>query len=556
MAAEAAALMAMGTPHTELILAAAGGRVEDVEAMLLVGADVNRQTPSGATPLYVAARQGDGEMVEALLRFGAKTEVAMEDGSTPLFIAAWRGHQQAVRALLRGGAQVNHATDTGAPPLFAAAMLGRLNVVEELLRCAVRVDQATDDGITPLMAAAAAGHTDVVRGLLTSRADASHVRDDGESALSVAFRHGHTSVHHLLSSSLVSRTLPVLAAAACVKPWRPPRSPFDWHSVEAAERTLLVELARAARKGGSRRVESRTGVSDLDGSVKASCARFASAASPSAAPVAVAQRVLAKVDAIHRFAHEVVGGSSASTAPPSNRDEETRSLLVTMVSPYLRLADDLAEVESTVAYYCRVFASGLLLGAIKRGLWSASAEVILVSTIEKAERAQPLLQLSLGREQLEAFVLICFRRAKFGNGIDDSPPVLWNDVVLLIDVLEWCQGDDLAADWLALGQHARMMAESFRFESNGGSLPPSTGAADHVGSRSQDNTAMDGGGITSGESGEGGENRLATPASLGTPPPSASDHDISLLDCTAVAANGGSDELLAHMDRPGDNECV
>eukprot|EP00927_Polykrikos_kofoidii_P077450 TRINITY_DN74391_c0_g1_i1.p1 TRINITY_DN74391_c0_g1~~TRINITY_DN74391_c0_g1_i1.p1 ORF type:complete len:506 (-),score=65.60 TRINITY_DN74391_c0_g1_i1:10-1326(-) len=378
-------------------------------------------------------------MVEALLRLGSHTEVAMEDGSTPLFIATWHGHLSVVRALLPNRAQINRPTDTGTAPLFAAAMLGHVGIADELLRYAARVDQATDDGVTPLMAAASTGHSAVARCLLHFKADPTRMSNDGKTALSVASRRGHTGVRELVCSVLVFRSLTRIAAAACMKPWRSPSCPFDLPVVLAAERTLLVELASAAHRGGR-------------------CCAIACA-----------------VDNTHLDPCEEdytrAAGTSASLAIPRIVEEQTRITPLAVAAPYLRLADMLIELDPAVAYYCRVFASGILLAAMRRGLWTSSAETVLVSVLEEAEHEKRALHLGFGREKLEAFVLIFFRRAErrtVGAETDSGDTCsdvnarlaarLWRDVVLLIDVLEWCHGGHLPTDWIVFGQCAREMA--------------------------------------------------------------------------------------------------
>lgn len=107
-----------------------------------------------------------------------------------------------------------------------------------------------------------------------------------------------------------------------------------------------------------------------------------------------------------------------------------------------------------VAYYCRVFAASLLLGAMRRGGWSQANENMLISTLEKAERAQPSLHLARGKEEMESFMLACLRRTELGA---ECTAAALRDVALLLDVHEWFHGA-LAPDWEAVADYARSRA--------------------------------------------------------------------------------------------------
>jgi len=377
----------------------------------------------------------------------------MQDGSAPLFIAAWHGHLDTVRALLLSDAEVNQETSTGTAPLFAAAMSGHSEIVKELLRSGVRRDQATEEGVTPLMA----GHDDVVRSLLRSEAGAGNLRQDREMAVAVAMRHGHEAIVRLLQSVLVAGSLGCIACAACARHWRPPASPFDWSAVEAAERTVLVELARTAHRSAAGRPVARRAALErveadaVDRTISGGSSSSTNSTSSSKSSVAVAGPG---------------GPSPAATAMDGGQVEgpvAAADSAASLATPYLGQADALEERQPVVAYYCRVFAAGLILGAMKRGGWSQANEHALVSALEKAERAQPLLHLVRGKEELERCVLASMRVAE-GAGAAAA----FRDVALLLDVLEWFHGA-LTPDWEAVAEYARRRAAGLQ-EHGGGAL--------------------------------------------------------------------------------------
>jgi len=82
-----------------LMLAAGNGHTEIVVQLLNKGADVNAESPDGATALIIAAENGHTKIAAELLDQGADVN-AESDGYTALMLAAKRGHAETVLALL------------------------------------------------------------------------------------------------------------------------------------------------------------------------------------------------------------------------------------------------------------------------------------------------------------------------------------------------------------------------------------------------------------------------------------------------------------------------
>jgi hypothetical protein len=87
---------------TALYRAAECGHAEVVEALALLGGDVNARSEPGAfdaTPMWIAAQEGHTAVIEALGRLGADVNLAARDGRTPMNMAVEQGHTAAIEAL-------------------------------------------------------------------------------------------------------------------------------------------------------------------------------------------------------------------------------------------------------------------------------------------------------------------------------------------------------------------------------------------------------------------------------------------------------------------------
>jgi len=105
---------------TALDLAIRNGHVGAVKLLLQNGADANRVSPDGKTPLYAATQaQTSGRIVELLLKHGAKPDesVSKPKGDTPLMSAIRQGTSpEAIRALIQAGAAIDKSNELGETP--------------------------------------------------------------------------------------------------------------------------------------------------------------------------------------------------------------------------------------------------------------------------------------------------------------------------------------------------------------------------------------------------------------------------------------------------------
>jgi hypothetical protein len=101
------------TGRTALIVAAALGRANMVERLLVAGAEVNARDKNGWTALMVASEKGHTDVVKKLLLWGAEIGLTNKNGTTALMLAAFKGQGKTVDLLLKAGANLTAKDNRG-----------------------------------------------------------------------------------------------------------------------------------------------------------------------------------------------------------------------------------------------------------------------------------------------------------------------------------------------------------------------------------------------------------------------------------------------------------
>ena len=232
---------------TPLHLAAAGGHVETVQALVDSGASINAENQTKQTPVMLAVKScsvkllqamtssgdfhpdtpfhddsdgivaifqrttflhhgaaaGNSDFVRALLDLRASVNATNDPSKeTPLHVAAQKGHLEVVQALLSRSAAINARDRIGQTPLFVAARSDRSEVARALLEKGAAADARVDDGLTPLHIAALRGHAQVVRVLVEMGASVEAEVGDGTRPVDLALKNGHGDVVSILQERL------------------------------------------------------------------------------------------------------------------------------------------------------------------------------------------------------------------------------------------------------------------------------------------------------------------------------------------------------------------
>jgi len=152
---------------TPLVSVVANGRVDEVLDLISAGANVDKPTSNGDTPLHTAMTlptRDDAEafssIVGILLSKGANPSPKDEYSRTPLHLAADLGNLAIAKQLINAGADTNAAT--GYSPLMHAALKGDVKMVNLLIGSGTDVGYKATDGADALSCAKKSGKKAVV----------------------------------------------------------------------------------------------------------------------------------------------------------------------------------------------------------------------------------------------------------------------------------------------------------------------------------------------------------------------------------------------------------
>ena len=145
-----------GAKRKALLHAAGFGDLANVQRLLSEGADPNARAkdPMGRTALILAAAGGHLEIVDALLAKGAKIEDRDRTGHTALNWAAMRGRTEVVSNLLGKGADINTQDNGGVSPLLYAVGTQNVAMVRILASHGPDMEvESRENKMTPLLLA-------------------------------------------------------------------------------------------------------------------------------------------------------------------------------------------------------------------------------------------------------------------------------------------------------------------------------------------------------------------------------------------------------------------
>jgi hypothetical protein len=144
--------------------------------------------------IFEACRAGDVEAVRRMLKAGADKEKASTNGSTPIYTACFNGHIEVVQLLVEAGADMEKASSNGCTPLYVACQKGNIEVARLLVEAGADKEKASTNGFTPLHLAAMHGHDTICMLLTFKGADLTACSSYNHTPAEAALLQGHASL--------------------------------------------------------------------------------------------------------------------------------------------------------------------------------------------------------------------------------------------------------------------------------------------------------------------------------------------------------------------------
>lgn len=187
-----------GALDNNLMVASSRGYVDQIDKLIARGADINAETPEGATPLVFAVVNDQAEAVKKLLGYGPVIDKQTAADETPLLISVKNRNSGIAEILIRGGADIDFPNSKGAAPIHFAAMNGDLEMTGMLIYYGADINIKSSDGTSPLMVSLWAGYQDISDLLLRNGANLEARDKYGFTPLLIAAQNGDTMMINLL----------------------------------------------------------------------------------------------------------------------------------------------------------------------------------------------------------------------------------------------------------------------------------------------------------------------------------------------------------------------
>lgn len=173
-------------------------RVEVIELLLELQANVHAVGENGNTPLHTAAMENVYEVMLILLNAGANVHARNNDGITPIHILCQYSNTEAFDLLISRGATILVKDNLGNTPLHVACTMHRVEIFSPLLKLGADLEARTNDGSSPLHYACRHNRLTAIQFLLANGADINQVNDIKQTPLHDACSHGRIESAHLL----------------------------------------------------------------------------------------------------------------------------------------------------------------------------------------------------------------------------------------------------------------------------------------------------------------------------------------------------------------------
>jgi ankyrin repeat protein len=187
-----------GALENNLMVASMYGYESEIERLIRKGADIDRDTYEGATPLIFAVANNRMNAVLKLLQYNPKVDKMTSTYETPLIIAVRNQNSEIAEVLIRNGADIELADNYSVSPLHHAVLSGNIEMTDMLIYYMADLNKKAYDGTTPLMTAILLGYHDIAFLLMQKGANLVARDRDGFTPLLIAAQNGDTLIMNAL----------------------------------------------------------------------------------------------------------------------------------------------------------------------------------------------------------------------------------------------------------------------------------------------------------------------------------------------------------------------
>lgn len=187
--------------RSALIIAAAGGYTDIIEALLVNGAQIDYRDSAGLTALNWSVLRSRNEVTKYLLSKHADANISDNRDITPVMYAVGTSNTKTLKLLKSNGAALDAKSKASKmTPLLIAIENGDHEMVLTLLKLGARVNNTNHDEHTPLMSATESGNIDIVNTLISYGADTTLKNLKGMTALALARKNGFKKIEEILTA--------------------------------------------------------------------------------------------------------------------------------------------------------------------------------------------------------------------------------------------------------------------------------------------------------------------------------------------------------------------
>ncbi len=209
--------------ETLLHLVARLGTPEEIDTLVIAGAQINAIDSTGFSPLHSAAFWGRLEATQKLLELGANPTLQDKEGDTPVDVARLMGYMEVAALFVQIDASLDaliakyrylidfakldltdinqQAYPGGDALIHIVSYIGTLEEMDLLVASGAQINAVGDIGYTPLHYAALKGRLDMAEKLLLLGADPDIRCEFNDTPAMVAKGMKHIEVENLLNSA-------------------------------------------------------------------------------------------------------------------------------------------------------------------------------------------------------------------------------------------------------------------------------------------------------------------------------------------------------------------